>query len=141
MKQIVILDTGPLVPYFRKSDQFHQWAITQWSQVNLPVLTCDTVISEACFLLRDSPNVQRAILELIESKAIAIDFNLQREAFNIRQLMKRYESVPMYFADACLVRMSEKWINSAVFTLDSDFSIYRRDRNNLIPLIAPFYSE
>jgi predicted nucleic acid-binding protein len=75
MKQIVILDTGPLVAYFRKSDQFHQWAITQWSQVNLPVLTCDTVISEACFLLRDSPNVQRAILELIESKAITIDFN------------------------------------------------------------------
>jgi predicted nucleic acid-binding protein len=141
MKQIVILDTGPLVAYFRKSDQFHQWAITQWSQVNLPVLTCDTVISEACFLLRDSPNVQRAILELIESNAIAIDFNLQREAFNVRQLMKRYESVPMSFADACLVRMSEKWVNSAVFTLDSDFSIYRRDRNNLIPLIAPFYSE
>lgn len=140
MKQIVILDTGPLVAYFRKSDQFHQWAITQWSQVNLPVLTCDTVISETCFLLRDSPNVQRAILELIESKAIAIDFNLQREAFNVRQLMKRYESVPMSFADACLVRMSEKWVNSAVFTLDSDFSIYRRDRNNLIPLIAPFYS-
>jgi predicted nucleic acid-binding protein len=141
MKQIVILDTGPLVAYFRKSDQFHQWAITQWSQVNLPVLTCDAVISEACFLLRDSPNVQRAILELIESKAIAIDFNLQREAFNIRQLMKRYESVPMSFADGCLVRMSEKWVNSAVFTLDSDFSIYRRDRNNLIPLIAAFYSE
>jgi predicted nucleic acid-binding protein len=141
MKQIVILDTGPLVAYFRKSDQFHQWAITQWSQVNLPVLTCDTVISEACFLLRDSPNVQRAILELIESKAIAIDFNLQREAFNVKQLMKRYESVPMSFADACLVRMSEKWVNIAVFTLDSDFSIYRRDRNNLIPLIAPFYSE
>jgi predicted nucleic acid-binding protein len=70
-----------------------------------------------------------------------VGFNLQREAFNIRQLMKRYESVPMSFADACLVRMSEKWVNSEVFTLDSDFSIYRRDRNNLIPLIAPFYSE
>jgi predicted nucleic acid-binding protein len=140
MKQIVILDTGPLVAYFRKSDQFHHWVITEWSKVNLPVLSCDAVISEACFLLRDSPNVQRAIFELIESNAIAIDFNLQREAFNVRQLMKRYESVPMSFADACLVRMSEKWVNSAVFTLDSDFSIYRRDRNNLIPLIAPFYS-
>jgi len=47
----------------------------------------------------------------------------------------------MSFADACLVRMSEKWVNSAVFTLDQDFLIYRRDRHNLIPLIAPFYSE
>jgi predicted nucleic acid-binding protein len=141
MKQTVILDTGPLVAYFRKSDQFHQWAIAQWSQVNVPVLTCDAVISEACFLLRDSPHIQRGIFELIEAQAIAIDFNLQKEVVNLRLLMKRYESVPMSFADACLVRMSEKWVNSTVFTLDQDFLIYRRDRHNLIPLIAPFYSE
>ncbi len=30
MNQQIILDTGVLVAYFRKSDRFHQWAVTQW---------------------------------------------------------------------------------------------------------------
>jgi|GEM_PF-2154459 len=38
--------------------------------------------------------------------------------------MERYESAPMSFADACLVRMSEQIGNSAVMTLDSDLRIY-----------------
>jgi predicted nucleic acid-binding protein len=139
MRQTIIIDTSALVALINPNDPHHQWAVEQWSKTYPPVLTCEAVISETCFLLRRVHLIE-AVFGMIETQAIAIDFNLQRETFNIRQLMKRYESVPMSFADACLVRMSEKWVNSAVFTLDSDFSIYRRDRNNLIPLIAPFYS-
>ncbi|MEY2914116.1 MAG: hypothetical protein RLZZ184_3425 [Cyanobacteriota bacterium] len=29
MNQQIILDTGVLVAYLRKSDRFHQWAVTQ----------------------------------------------------------------------------------------------------------------
>jgi hypothetical protein len=50
--------------------------------------------------------------------------------------MGRYESVPMSFADACLVRMSEQIGNSAVMTLDS-VKIYRRHRNEEILVIQP----
>ena len=137
MSQRIILDTGVLVAYFRRSDRFHQWAVTQWGQVDLPVFTCDAVISEACFLFRDLPHIQRAIVELIEGNVIEIAFNLQQESSNIRVLMGRYESVPMSFADACLVRMSEQISNSAVMTLDSDFKIYRKHRNEEIPVIQP----
>jgi len=137
MSQRIILDTGVLVAYFRKSDRFHQWAVTQWGQVDLPVFTCDAVISEACFLFRDLPHIQRAIVELIEGNVIEIAFNLQEESDNICALMGRYESVPMSFADACLVRMSEQISNSTVMTLDSDFKIYRKHRNEEIPVIQP----
>ncbi len=137
MSKRVILDTGVLVAYFRKSDRFHEWAVAQWGQVDLPVFTCDAVISEACFLFRDLPHIQRAIFELIEGNVIAIAFNLQEESSNIRTLMSRYESVPMSFADACLVRMSEQIGNSAVMTLDSDFKIYRKYRNKEIFVIQP----
>jgi|LakMenEpi03Aug12_release.lakeMendotaPanAssembly.Ray.scaffolds.fasta_scaffold377341_3 predicted nucleic acid-binding protein len=132
MNQRIILDTGVLVAYFRKSDRFHQWAVTQWRQVDLPVFTCDAVISEACFLFRDLPHIQQGIIELIEGNVITISFDLQGEASNIRHLMNRYESVPMSFADACLVRMSEQIPNSAIMTLDSDFNIYRKNRNEEI---------
>lgn len=30
MNQQIILDTGVLVAYLRKSDRFHQWAVTQY---------------------------------------------------------------------------------------------------------------
>ncbi len=51
--------------------------------------------------------------------------------------MRRYQSVPMSIADACLVRMSEIYTQSSVITLDSDFRIYRKNRNQEIPVIMP----
>lgn len=40
-------------------------------------------------------------------------------------------------ADACLVRMSEIYGDSKVMTLDSDFTVYRKSRRRVIPLICP----
>ena len=51
--------------------------------------------------------------------------------------MKKYENVPMSLADACLVRMSEIADDSAVFTLDRDFHIYRKSGKQKIDLIIP----
>lgn len=51
--------------------------------------------------------------------------------------MMRYENIPMSFADACLVRMSEQHIDSEVMTIDDDFKIYRKNRRHPIPLIMP----
>lgn len=50
--------------------------------------------------------------------------------------MRTYASVPMSFADACLVCMAEL-DSSAIFTLDSDFSVYRKNRNEPLKLIIP----
>jgi len=41
----------------------------------------------------------------------------------------------MSLADACLVRMAELYKDSVVFTFDSDFKIYRKNRRQVIPLI------
>jgi len=71
------------------------------------LLTCEAVICETCFLLKRKYLIE-AVFEMIEVGAIAIAFNLKEELSNIRTLMERYESVPMSFADACLVRMSEQ---------------------------------
>ena len=43
----------------------------------------------------------------------------------------------MALADACLVRMTELHRDTAVLTPDGDFRIYRRNRRQVIPLIAP----
>jgi predicted nucleic acid-binding protein len=134
--QNVILDTSVLVALINRNDPNHVWSVREWAQLKPPVLTCEAVISETCFLLKRKYLIE-AVFEMIEVGAIAIAFNLQEETSNIRVLMGRYESVPMSFADACLVKMSEQISNSAVMTLDSDFKIYRKRRNEEIPVIQP----
>jgi uncharacterized protein len=51
--------------------------------------------------------------------------------------MNRYASVPISLSDACLVRMAEQISNSAVMTLDSDFKVYRKHRDEAIAVILP----
>lgn len=52
-------------------------------------------------------------------------------------LLKKYASVPMSLADGCLVRMSELYPSGRVFTLDSDFGIYRRNGRQKIATLMP----
>ena len=51
--------------------------------------------------------------------------------------MIRYRNLPMSLADACLVRMAEIRDNSVVFTLDHDFTIYRKGNRQVIPTVMP----
>jgi uncharacterized protein len=88
-------------------------------------------------LLRHTHAGENAILSLIADGYIQIAFRLDEEATAVRELMNRYRSVPMSLADACLVRMAEQYKSSAILTLDRDFEIYRKDKNQVIPVIMP----
>ena len=45
--------------------------------------------------------------------------------------------VILSLADACVVRMAELNPRATVFTLDSDFRIYRQHGRKVIPLLLP----
>jgi len=47
-----IIDTGVIVALLNEKDDFHQWAINQWKNIQAPAITCEAVISESCFLLK-----------------------------------------------------------------------------------------
>jgi predicted nucleic acid-binding protein len=53
-------------------------------------------------------------------------------------LMEKYRQIPMSYADACLIWLAETHLGSKVFTMDSDFDVYRLDRSRRVPLISPF---
>lgn len=95
------------------------------------------MIIEACFLLRNTYNGQEIIFSLLKTGRIQIPFRLDENLEAVDELMKRYQSVPMSLADACLVRMTELYSGSELLTLDSDFSIYRKNRNQEIAIINP----
>jgi len=133
----VIVDTGPLVAFLNKNDLYHEWAKTQFSLVSPPFITCESVISKACFLLRNFAKGARNVLELVERELIILPFDLQSESNLIKRLLEKYKNVPMSLADACLVRLSEQISESVVCTIDSDFRIYRKNKRDIIPVIMP----
>lgn len=133
----IIIDTGPLVALTNERDQYHSWARQESVQLKAPFKTCDAVLSEAWFLLRTLPKAQEKLLLLIQKELIQSQFNSTPETINLTELLRKYANVPMSFADASLVRMSELDQDCIVFTTDSDFTIYRRNRAEAIPLIYP----
>ena len=133
----LIIDTGPIVAFLNRADFYHEWALRQFSELIPPFYTCESVISETCFLLRNTENGQKNIIKLLERELIQISFNLKEEISTIMTLMKKYDDIPMSLAEACLVRMSEQISDSTICTLDSDFRIYRKEKRNVIPVIMP----
>jgi uncharacterized protein len=137
LKNRVILDTSPLVALINKRDTYHEWAKQKWSMIKPPLLTCEAVITESFFLFRNIPGGQETIIKFLERRAVIIDFDLEDELIHIQSLLNSYKSVPVSLADTCLVRMTELRDSSSVFTLDSDFQIYRKNRHQVIDLIFP----
>ena len=137
MRQQVILDTGPLVAFLNRRYKYHDWSIGQWREIVPPMLTCEAVLSEACFLLRRQAKGVRHILELLRRKAIHVQFRLTENVAPLIDLMQKFEGIPMSLADACLVRMAEMLDESSIFTLDHDFTAYRKNKRQVIPLLIP----
>jgi predicted nucleic acid-binding protein len=132
-----ILDTGPLVGSLDSDDQWHVWSATRFASIRQPALTCEAVISEACFLLREVPYARQKIFTLVERGILRIVPVLPEESPSVRALLTRYGK-RMDYADACIVRMSEQYRGHAVVTTDiEDFRVYRRFTRQAIPLIVP----
>jgi uncharacterized protein len=125
------------VAYLKRDDKDHDWAREMFHRLTSPLRTCDAALSEAFFLLRQTHGGTGKLLALLERGLGIPDFNLLAELAAVGQLLRRYESVPMSLADACLVRMAELHRDATVFTLDGDFKIYRRHKRQMIPLIHP----
>ncbi|MDZ4259376.1 MAG: PIN domain-containing protein [Gemmatimonadales bacterium] len=133
----IVVDTGPLVALLNRRDRHHAWIREVLDTVEPPIFTCEAVVSEACFLLSRLAGGQNALLELLASDVVAIDFKLDAEIDPVRTLMRKFATVPMSLADACLVRMSELDAKTTIATLDGDFRGYRRNRRQIIPTIMP----
>jgi predicted nucleic acid-binding protein len=51
--------------------------------------------------------------------------------------LEKYGDMPMSFADACLVRMTETLNDPMLLTTDGDFRIYRRHGRQTVPCMLP----
>jgi predicted nucleic acid-binding protein len=134
---IHILDTGPLVAAFRPSrdkDPFTPWAASLIRSLPYPLFTCDAVLTEAAHFLHSAER----LLEAVERGLLVSRFDTQAAAPRLCELVKKYADLPMDFADACLVCMSEQTKDCRIVTVDrADFAVYRRHGRDPIPLMMP----
>ncbi len=129
-----IADTGFLVAFASSRDAHHDWALDLESQFPGPLLTCEAVLAETAYLLKDS----RGVLGMLEDRFISLAFDANDHLPHLAELADRYADRQPDFADLCLIRMSELNPGHAIVTTDrDDFRVYRRNKREAIPLICP----
>ncbi len=136
MKQ-VIFDTGPLVAWFCPRDQHHQWVRRAFLGIPPGGVVCEAVLTEVCHLAGREGVSNGKILEFVIDGGLQV-VSLSDQLSAIRSLTETYADTPMDFADACIVRMAELHDDAHVCTTDTDFLVFRKNRAQAIPMIAPF---
>lgn len=137
MDASVVVDTGPIVAMLDADEAHHDWVMSQMQRLRAPLVSCEAVLTEAAFLMSRAGVDSSIVPQLVTRGFVTIAKLFDDDAAQIVRLMARYRNVPMSLTDACLVMLVERTPNATLFTLDFDFSIYRRKGRRLIPLLSP----
>jgi len=128
-----IADTGFLVAFASRRDLYFPWAHALAEKVHEPLLTCEAVLAETAFHLKNSA----LVLKLLETGLVRLAFDLEDHRPELAELANRYADRHPDLADLCLIRMSELNPKHPVITVDGDFTFYRRNRREVIPVVMP----
>ena len=132
----VLLDTGCIVALLDRSERHHEACKAAVADLSEPLATCEPVIAEACWLLRKVRGASDAVLQNVEEGIFALPFRLDGAATAVRRLMRKYASVRMDLADACLVDLADRLGTGRILTLDGDFRVYRWRKTRRFELLV-----
>ena len=57
---VTLVDTGPLVAMCNRRDAHHDWTLAALASVKGALTTCEPVLTEACFLLKQPRSPEEA---------------------------------------------------------------------------------
>jgi predicted nucleic acid-binding protein len=124
-----LLDTGVIVAILDRSENAHEPCAELIRELDAPLITCEAVIAESCYLLRNLRGAAEAVIENVAAGIFQIPFQLSQEAARIKPILRKYRDRGIDFADACLIRLADEFDTGDVLTLDNDFQIYRWGKN------------
>jgi predicted nucleic acid-binding protein len=130
-----LVDASFLVALLSVRDANHRWAAAQAPRFPPPWMTCEAVLSETSHLL--AGRGARSLASLLRRGALVCRYRFADDMDAVLKLLEKYADVPMSFADACLVRMTETLNDPMLLTTDADLRIYRRHSRLVIPCILP----
>ncbi|MCU7841642.1 MAG: PIN domain-containing protein [Candidatus Thiodiazotropha sp. (ex Troendleina suluensis)] len=121
----ILIDSGPLIALFDKSDKYHLASIEFIRSNKEELVTTIASITETLHLLDFSRDAQIDFLGWVNAGAVTIEPITANDFARIKELTAKYSDLPMDFADACLVFLGEKLNICSVATIDRDFDVYR----------------
>jgi uncharacterized protein len=125
----VLLDTSVIVALLDRSERLHNACAEVIQEIEAPLMTCEAVIAEGCYLLRSLAGAPEAIIENVVAGIFQIPFQLSREAAGVKRVLRKYRDRRVDLADACLICLADEFGSGDILTLDRDFAIYRWARN------------
>jgi uncharacterized protein len=126
---VIIVDSGILVAYYSVKDSYHQQVRVFFERCTSNLVTTTACVTEVVWLLSPNWRIQNKFLQGV-ARGVFESIPLLPEDFSrITELNERYADLPGDFADLSLIAISERLNIPAIATLDSDFDVYLRYRN------------
>jgi predicted nucleic acid-binding protein len=135
----VLLDTGVIVALLDRSERWHERSkeAVEASE-GAPLVTCEAVIAESCFLLRRIAGAPEAVLDNVEQGVFRIPFQLSESIVEVRRLLRKNRDHQADFADVCLIHLANQLRSGDILTLDHHFETYRWRGKNRFRLLVRF---
>jgi|SRR5690554_6820721 len=134
-----LIDAGPLIALFDRDDKFHVPVKDFLKKYEGRLYTTWPVITEVLHMLDFSIETQIDFLKWVSIGAIEVKQIDMADISRIIDLSEKYSDVPMDFADACLIIISETEGIKEIISIDSDFYIYRNIRNEYVKNIFSYH--
>jgi hypothetical protein len=124
---VTLTDAGPLIAIIDADEPDHDRCLRALDETTLPLVTTWPAFTEAMYLLARAGGIQaqRALWRLVHTQRLLIADLSAAAIERSSRLMDTYADLPMDLADATLVALAEEEGHRTVFSLDSDFGVYR----------------
>ncbi len=125
---MILTDTGPIVALLDVDDANHAICLAVSRRLPAyPLLTTWPCFTEAMYLLGTvgGYRYQAELWRLWAAKRLILHDLMLDELERMMVLMEKYHDTPMDLADASLIAVAERRSFRRIFTVDSDFYIYR----------------
>jgi predicted nucleic acid-binding protein len=133
----VLLDTGVIIAWLDRREKFHQACVDALQNCSSPLITCEAVIAESCYLLRQLTGAAEAVLANVAEGIFGLPSSLSQSAAEVRRILQKYRDREIDLADGCLIQMAGEYKTAEVLTLDRDFRVYRWGRGKTFNLLIP----
>ena len=134
---MILTDAGPLVALLDDSERNHRRCVAVAASIAPPMVTTWPAFTEAMYLLGRAGGwpAQASLWTIVERGTLLIADLSEAAVVRMRGLMEQYHDLPMDLADASLVALAEERGQSRIFTLDSDFRVYRLQRGRAFTIV------
>jgi predicted nucleic acid-binding protein len=82
--QPILIDTGVIIALFDHDEWAHERCVRALESIHAPLVTCEAVITESCYLLRRRRDAVDAMLVNLETGVFGIPLQISRSASQIR---------------------------------------------------------